>query len=310
MPYSNSLIAEFNRCQLSAFYRYEKHLHRIDEDASAHHLSFGSAGHKALEVLYTGGTMDDAKMAFRKYYPVQLDPNDLAKTADNGCFTIEKYWDHYQSDKGWKILAVEGREFTEDNFGIKPDLIVKDKNDSIYVVDHKFTGAYLNADYFTQYEPNSQITQYIRWVKERYGYCDGFIVNAVALRYRQRAYKGEPAGFWCAFERQVYNRTSSQIERTVTATQDTIADIERAKQRGYWRPNEQSNACKFCSYKVLCGAGWSWEEDESLILSQFRQTCDEAVSSTEEHCTLNLGHEGNHSTAIQVSQPIEFEVTV
>ena len=310
MTYSNSYIAEFNRCNLAAFYRYEKHLRRIEEDSSAHHLSFGAAGHKAFEVLYTGGGVTKAQAAFREYYPVQLDPNDLAKTADNACYMIEKYWTHYAKDKEWEVLAVEGREFTEDNFGIKPDLIVKDRNGNLLVVDHKFTGAYLNYDYFAQFDPNSQVTQYIRWMKERYGNCDGFVVNAISLRFRQRAYKGEAAGFWTAFERQTFNRTSSQVARTAQASTATIADIERAKATGYWRPNEQPNACKFCGYRSLCSAGWSWEDDSELILSQFRQTCDEPVSTTDEHCTLDLGHEGPHSSAIRVNEPIEFEVVV
>lgn len=310
MNHSNSAINEFSRCPLSYFYRYEQHLRRIDEDKSAHHTTFGTAGHKAFEVLYTEGDVKRAQQAMRDYYPVQLDPEDLAKTADNACFAITKYWQHYNMDRDWQVVSVERRDATDDGFGIKPDLVVKDAHDNLLVVDHKFTGAYLNYDWFSQFDPNSQVTHYIRWCKEKYGHCDGFVVNAISLRHRQRAYKGEAAGFWCAFERQQFQRTASQIENTVRSADEVIEDIARAQQRGFWRAAEHKQACHFCSYKSLCSAGWSWQQDRELILSVFKQTCDEPVSATDEHCTLDLGHSGPHSSAIQQASVVEFEVSL
>lgn len=309
--YSNSEVNEFSRCPLSYFYKYQKRLRRIDEaESSIHHTSYGTAGHKAMEVLYTENSVKRAQQAFRDYYPVQLDPTDLAKTADNACFTIAKYWEHYDADKNWEVVAVEGREFTADGFGIKPDLVVRE-NGNILVVDHKWTGAYLNYDWFSAFDPNSQVTQYIRWCKEAYGACDGFVVNAIATRFRQRTYKGEAAGFWCAFERQQFNRTTSQIENTVRSADEVIEDIERAKERGFWRAAEHKQACHYCSFKSLCSSGWSWDLDQELILTTFRQVCDQPVSATDEHCALDEGHSGPHSSAIQSpASSIEFEVEV
>jgi hypothetical protein len=308
--YSNSYVNQFELCHLSAFYKYEKKLQRIDADTSVHHLSFGSAAHKAFEVLYKENDVARAQQAMRDYYPVQLDPTDLAKTAENACFTIAQYWKHYDMDKGWEIVAIEEREHTEDNFDVKPDLVVKDTNSNLLIVDHKFTGRYLNYDYFNQFDPNSQVTQYLRWAREKYGAVDGFIVNAIAFRHRQRAYKGEPAGFWCAFERQTYNRTPGQIARTLRSTNEVIEDIERAKSNGHWRANESSNSCRFCSYRQICSAGWEWESDAELITGMYRQVCDLPVSATDEHCQLDLGHEGAHTSAIQLATPTEFTVEV
>lgn len=307
--YSNSYIETFTRCPLAAFYQNELRLSRIGDDSGAHHLVFGAAGHEAIRALYETGDIVLAQEMLRAAYPVQLDVADLAKTADNGCFTIEKYWEEYDKDRDWEVLSVEEKDLTEDDFTVKLDLVVRDiRNGDILGVDHKFTGRYLNYDFFGQFNPNSQVTHYVRYIKEKYGRCDGFVINAISLRYRQRASKDGPAGFWCAFERQVYNRNDGQIERTVRSKDEAINDIERCKLSNYWRPAETPNACKFCAYRELCGAGWSWDEDSELILNSFRQTCPKYAGT--EHCNLDLDHDGECSTVVQQVVPVEFEVDV
>jgi hypothetical protein len=308
--HSNSGIATFQRCPLAYQYEQVLKLRRIDEDSSAHHLIFGAAIHKALEVLYTKGDLKLSKETMREYYPVQLDTEDFAKTADNACYALEKYWEHYDQDKDWEVVAVEGREFTDSGFGIKPDLVVRDHNDSIFLCDHKTTGSYLAYDYFSQFDPNAQITHYINWCRGKYGHCDGFIVNAIRFAFLKRASKDRAAGFNVEFERQVFQRTKTQIERTLRATEETIKDIERCRETGFWRPQEQPNSCKFCSYRSICSAGWSWEEDSELILNNWRQICDQPISETEEHCQLDLGHSGNHSPLYTGEPQEEFQVEV
>jgi CRISPR/Cas system-associated exonuclease Cas4 (RecB family) len=309
--YSNSEINEFDRCRLAYFYRYQQNLQRIDEDSGAHHQQFGKAIHSALESLYTKGDMKLAQQVLRENYPVQLDTNDLAKTADNGCFAIEKYWEHYDSDHEWEIVeVVESRHLREDGFGVKPDLVVKDHDDNILLIDHKTTGSYLNYDYFARYDPNSQVSHYMHWCREKYGHCDGFVVNAIRFAYLQRKSKDRAAGFNVEFERQTFQRNPSQIAITLRATDEAISDINHCMETGYWRPNEQPNACKFCSYKSLCAAGWNWDDDSELILSQFRSICDKAISATDEHCNLDRYHEGPCSSAIQQTAPVEFAVDI
>ena len=310
MKYTNSYIATFQRCPLACFYSNVLNLRRIEEDSSTHHLAYGAAWAKAKEVLYLTGDLDKAKVTFREFYPVQLDPNDLAKTADNGCYALEKYWTHYDGDREWEIISVEKREFTESGFGIKPDIVVKDRNDNIFLVDDKTTGSYLNFDWFAQFDPNAQITHYINWAREKYGHCDGFIVNAIRFAFLKRASKDRAAGFNVEFERQVFQRTRSQIERTLKATEETIKDIERCHETGFWRPQEQPNSCKFCSYRSICSAGWSWEDDSELILNNWRQICDQPISETEEHCQLDAGHSGDHSPLYTREPQEEFQVEV
>lgn len=308
--YSNSYINSFTQCPLRCRYKHDLHLRPADDATSEHHLTFGRAGHKAFESLYTEGDAAKAKEIFRHFYPVQIDPNDFAKTADNACFTIDMYVKTYDWDKQWKVLAIEEMDHTEDNYTVKLDLVVEDtRNGDILGVDHKFTGSYLDYKFFSKFNPNSQVTQYFRYIKEKYGHCDGFVINAVGMKYRQRAYKGESAGFWCAFERQVMNRTPQQIEQEQQSKDYWIERIEHAKQSGIWGMN--TSQCFLCEYQAACAAGWDWEHDSELIKTLFKQVCDKWIPEQQSHCLLELGHEDDHDGSIKaMAQTMEFEVDV
>lgn len=308
--YSNSHIAEFDRCRLSYFYKYVKKLHPIEEDASDHHLVFGRAMHEAFRVLYTENDVKKAQQCLRDLYPTQLDPEDLAKTADNGCYVIKTYWDHYDGDRNWEIVECESMDSTVDDFTVKKDLLVRDQHENLIVVDHKFTKRYLNFDYFADFVINAQVNHYIRQVKEKYGSCDGFQVNAVRFAFLKRASKDRAAGFNVEFERQIFARTSSQLKETEKAVAESIADIEHCKETNYWRPNEQPNACKFCGFRRLCSSGWTWSDDEELIKNLYRSACDKWDADGQFHCQLDLGHEGSHSPLYTREQQEEFVVEV
>ena len=305
--YSNSFLQAYAKCGLMGHYQFDLHL--VPREGDSHHLVYGRAMHEAFKVLYLENDLKKAQAVLRACYPKQIDLEDLAKTADNGCFTLEAYIKEYNWDKEWKLVAVEEMDHGEDDYVVKLDLVVENiRTGNLYGVDHKFTGRYLNADFWNEFNPNSQVTQYYKYIKEKYGRCDGFIINAVGMRYRQRAHKGEPAGFWCAFERLILNRSQQQIRQDTISRNDWIADIERSRETGIYRMNTAS--CRFCSYRQACAAGWTWEEDSELILTHYRQVCDKWVEDGGFHCRLDLGHEGAHSPEEVVEQVVEFEVEV
>ena len=165
-------------------------------------------------------------------------------------------------DKKWRIVSVEERdEFDygqEDAFSVKPDLILENiEFGGIYGLDHKTVGgsnATLSYDFWGRFDPNSQITKYVSFIKSKYGDCSGFYINAIGLGFRQRVYKGEPAGFWYRFERQMFNRNESQLEQEKLDTRYWINRIEQSKRDNEWGANTDS--CKFCSYKTICAPGW------------------------------------------------------
>ena len=342
--YSNSSINQYAMCPLSYRYKYLLKLHPIEAE-SAHHLVFGRAGHEALRVLYTENDLDAAKAALRAHYPVQLDPDDRAKTADNGCLVLDGYVRQYDWDKNWEVLACEDMDATEDAHVVKLDLVVRDTNTgSILGVDHKWTKSLLNYKYWSKYDPNSQVTQYIRYIKEKYGHCDGFIVNAISLQWLNekdkagrwngkyydvndperlvwshrevryvKYYKKDMCAAWglkVEFERQMLQRTEQQISQDNQSRLYWIKSIEQAKEQDGWAMNTQQ--CFLCQYQMACGAGWDWEHDSSLILNHYRQVCDKWIPEEEMHCTQDLGHEGGchfELPDVNAGQP-EFAVEV
>lgn len=345
MPrYSNSYINQFAFCPLSAQYRYDLRLRPME--ASSHPADFSNALHPALEALHTGRSLDEAKAVFTSHYPPQ-DVNDLARTLPNGLKTLDFYATHYSGDPNWKTLAAEEMASTEDGHVVKLDLIVEDKrNGDVLGVDHKVTGKYLNFDYWKRFDPNSQITQYIRYIKEKHGKCDGFIINAISLNWRNekdkagkwngryfdpadkskpwlafsererryvKYYKQEMVAAWglqISVERQTFNRTPQQIAQDQVSRLYWIDRIEDAKARGIY--GMATDRCFLCEYQPICSAGWDWANDAELITSNYRQVCEKWIPDAHAHCGRDLDHEGDHADVkqgITVLEP-EFVVTL
>ena len=277
MNYSNSYIQQFKTCPLSCYLRYEVGLKKIEDERTEHHLNYGNAIHSALRQIYLGNSLEFAKKRFLEDYPTQLDPDDHAKTQENGLKLLEAYVKRWSDeDKKWKVIAVEVRdEFDygqEDAFSVKPDLIMENiAFGGIYGFDHKTVGgknANLSYDFWGRFDPNSQITKYVSFIKSKYGDCSGFYINAIGVGFRQRAYKGEPAGFWMRFERQMFNRNSSQLQVEQEDTKYWIERIEHSKSTDVFGMNTES--CRWCSFKPICSAGWRWPSDSELITIQYQ----------------------------------------
>lgn len=317
--YSNSQLQSYKDCPLQYHFYWELGLRQRDDEAADHHLRYGDAFHQGLAVLYgsehpyysmsdfdLSGLIQQAQRKFLDAYPVQLDLRDQAKTRANGVKALLDYACRWRADdKSWKVLEVETR--SDDPWSVKPDMVVENvEQGGIYLVDHKTTGAYLNYQYWGQFQPNSQITHYLDYARSKYGPIDGFIINAIGFRFRERAYKGEPAGFWSNFERQVFNRNDFQIEHERQSRQSWIEDLERSRANGFWRTN--TRACRFCSYRSICAPGWDWETDRELIEIQFRQAC--AAHITDGYCALDRGHDGECSPLAPVVMSSELVVEV
>lgn len=326
--YSNSYINQFAFCPLSAHYKYDIRLRPLED--SQHAAAFSKALHPALESLHVNKDVEKAKQVFTAHYPAQSDVNDHARTLPNGLKVLDFYRTHYQGDPQWKTLAAEQMDSTEDGHIVKLDLVVADtRNGDILGVDHKVTSKYLNFAYWNHFNPNSQITQYVRYIKEKYGRCDGFVINAISLtwlnekdkagrwngRYFDPADKSKP---WLAYserdrryvkyykqemvaawglqisvERQTFNRTPQQIEQDQISRFYWISRIEDAKATGIY--GMATDRCFLCEYQPICGAGWDWENDAELIRSNYRQVCEKWVPELNAHCGLDLNHAGDHA---------------
>lgn len=304
--YSNSQLQTYKNCPLQWHFYWDLGLRSLEDESSDHHLRYGAAIHEGLRVVYSGGTLREAQDEFLAHYPRQLDTSDLAKTRQNGITALAEYVKRWrEEDRAWKVVAIEER--SDDPWSVKPDLVVEHReHGGLYLVDHKTTGRYLNYDYWGRFEPNSQITHYLDYGIVKYGPIEGFIINAISLRYRQRASKDGPAGFWCNFERQTFNRKPEQLEYERRSRGAWIADIEYTKEQGFFRTNTDS--CWRCQYRALCKAGWTWEEDRELVEIQFYQCCD-ALLADDNHCVLQREH-GGECAPTRETREVEFEIEV
>ena len=254
--YDNSSLQTYKNCPEQYRLKYIEQLRKREEGISEHDRNFGKAIHSGLESFYKGGSIESVREYFKDCYPNQLSEEDQAKTKENGIILLEAYIKHYQEeDKKWTIKAVEVTDTFEIApgvlFTVKIDLVVEQQG-CIYFVDHKTTGKAFNWNYWGQFEPNSQITAYTAYCQAKFGECSGGIINALQLGHRTRAYKGEPAGFHYAFQRQLFNRNRHQIEAWKQDTLLWIKSLEEAKQdtSNVWRKNE--GQCRFCSYQAVC----------------------------------------------------------
>lgn len=257
----NSQLQEFKNCQYRYWLHYGLGLAKRKEGEESHDRNFGSAIHLGLETYYRGGEWEKVRDSFVKSYPDQLQADDLAKTQENGITILQAYIEHYrEQDKRFKILACEETDTFEIapgiRFKVKIDLIVENlEQGGIYVMDHKTTGKGFDFRYWSQFEPNSQLTGYVAYAKFRFGACSGAYINGIRLGHRQRAYKGEPAGFYYEFQRQLFNRNQTQIENWKRDVLLWVKQMAQAKVDGYGKNMGQCN--NFCSYKPVCMAEWN-----------------------------------------------------
>ncbi|UOF78245.1 pD-(D/E)xk nuclease superfamily [Caudoviricetes sp.] len=270
----NSSLQTFKECAYRYQLKYVEGYEKIEKGAEVHHANFGSAIHKGLEIHYKGGSDYEAIESFKKEYPSQLDPEDLAKTQENGIILLGEYCKRWNGeDSKFEVVAVELKDSFVVNgieYVVKVDMVIRRKDTGeLYIVDHKTTGKSLDYNYWNSFDPSSQITGYCAWAKQKYGQCSGLYINAISFGYRKRAYKGEPAGFHCDFGRQMFNRNQRQIEAWGKDLRGWADKLNEARDKNLWLKN--MGACRFCSYRPICMAEWNLEEDRELIELQYQK---------------------------------------
>lgn len=243
---------QFNNCPQAYRYRQDG-LVKVEESASSNHAGWGSAIHKGLESHYKGA---NAKDAFLADYPENIDEDDLAKNKESGIVVLEAYAKHYATiDQMWEVLSTEelGQvEIGGENHDLHIDLVARHRQSGeIYLWDHKTTEKRASPTYWRSFELSAQLTRYCVFVKEKYGQCSGAIINNISVGHRKRAYKGEPAGFHFAFERQMFNRTPQQIAFWKESEEGWMKLIGFCEKEQVW-PKALGKLCAWCSYYELC----------------------------------------------------------
>lgn len=309
--YSHSMLSLYRSCPLKFRYRYEEHLTPL-QPPSRHDLDYGAAIDAALNVLYgETGSVKAAQAAFAAAYPAEKFPDPLplwsqGKSFANGLAAIRGYAQRWhEEDKHWKVLFIQDyvKEEGEDARSVKLDLIVEDQRDGqVWAIDNKSTGKYLDANYWSSFEPDSQIRTYVDHTRRRFGHCGGFIINAISFKHRSKAYtprkgpqKGQqlPAGDWYDFGRVAFNPNSDCLQLEVANEAYWISRIKHDRDSGLWGYN--TGQCRRggveCEYLKLCESGYSLPTDEELILSYYRRQCPRVLEAG--RCQLDRDHAGD-----------------
>lgn len=87
-----------------------------------------------------------------------------------------RYQNYWKEDEQWEVLHVEEEFYaTVDGHTIRltPDLIIRDKEGQVWIVDHKTTSSYSD----TRREPDLQTYLYFEAVSAVYPECAGFMYN-------------------------------------------------------------------------------------------------------------------------------------
>lgn len=156
------------------------------------YLTWGSAVHRGLELLYEGGRqLDDVIQLMREEGSL----DGLMRLAEDGNFhtpealreVLDRYIDTYSEDLlRYKIVATEGEVTTPINSTVswlgKHDLILREKEtENVYILDHKTTGKKVTSSYYTDpFSHDDQMTSYWWQGQEKYGDAfDGILINAI-----------------------------------------------------------------------------------------------------------------------------------
>lgn len=309
-PYSYSQIQTYAACPTRYKFKYVDQLSPLQE--SDHDLRFGKAWDAALNTYYSGGTILESQHAFANAYPEGDYPAQLpywspGKSFQSGWDAVPEYVERWKDDdQWWEVLTVQEREASgdDDERIVVLDLVVRDRRDGmVYGVDTKTTGKYLDSQYASQFDPHSQIRQYVRHLQEKWGEVGGFYISVTSFRNRSKAYtprKGPdkgiqlPAGDWRDYKRYLFNPNHDAIEQEKRSFSNWVAKIQADRNSQSWAYNTDQcvRGSMTCPYHRICSAGYDWPNDAMLIEPWYRQRCLEIVGG--ERCWLAPSHEGEH----------------
>lgn len=248
-------VQTFLSCPEKYRLRFLEGLKKIQEDAHDQPRKFGEAIHRGIEAYYAGLGATGMVDHFLSIFPKALTEEETVYTPANGN-TVLRYFHDYaqQNDAGYTLVALE--KVLEIQlapgipFSVKPDRIVRHDQTGYWAVDTKTTGKALTEDYWRQYENAAQVSAQAAAVTGTYGQCSGVIIEAIRLGYRSRMYKGEPAGFYVHVQRQIFNRTTAQLDDWKQRALRTLTRLSQTQASGDWEKNTEM--CHWCEYSQLC----------------------------------------------------------
>ena len=257
-------------CPMKWYLQYVKGLRKKSIDDRDIDKLFGKQVHKSLELYYKLGEKDFVTQ-WQEFIDLPPESKEFSKTKANGIELCKEYLGNYSTqDSQMEILDVETvmrTPITDSLVWIaKVDTIVK-LNNNIYSLEHKTTGKFNPQTYFRNFNPNMQVSGQVYSIEKKYKQCSGCIVNVLVSGYRQKAYKGEPAGFHCKFQREIINRDSRQLldfKENVKIGTERLLEYSQDNSMIYKNESACSNF-RGCQYKEVCLTSFGTELDQEIV---------------------------------------------
>jgi hypothetical protein len=267
----------FNQCPYKYRLAKVEGLAIRDDEKSQHHLKWGQGIHAGLEAHYKGLPFSEVEAAFRKEYPENLDPEDLAKTVANGVEVLRQYIAFYSvQDQFWEVVGTEvlGQvEIGGNDADLHIDMIARHRQSGeLYFWDHKTSGKEPGALYWKSYELSGQLTRYTAYLQEKFGECSGAWINGIFVKWLKIKNKyGEGPGLVVKFQRQMFNRTPQQVAFWRESDEGWMRMIAQAERDNNW-PRALNTLCAYCEFYDLCLA--SGDQQVKEMLYQLKETKD------------------------------------
>lgn len=186
---SYSEINTFQRCPKLAQYRYD---YGIQPKTRSVNLTKGIEAHEILKDFFlglqNGLTMDAAwevaeanaweRIEGMKSYTFEDELFDVEKEVEVLLWILQRYVDRYRDE--WEILHVEETFYLlldgGETISFTPDLVVRDRNGTVWIVDHKTTSRIPDGGLPFG---DTQALLYLAGVKSLYPETAGFIFNRI-----------------------------------------------------------------------------------------------------------------------------------
>ncbi len=231
---------------------------------------FGSALHRGLEAFNQALPPQEATRLAQAAYQVEVPETEHLYRPEHLTSILKEYSIyHLQNFGDWNVLEVE-QPFVwqpdgQTDFLVKSDLRIQ-RGEDHYAVNYKTTRKYVDEGFWKKWSMHFQTKAEVEACRVKYGSCTGLILVVLQFGYRQRAYKGDPPGFWCRVSHQELNVAEHQLADWHETVKSWISrmkvDSWNDETNDPW-PKHESN-CGWCEYYELCLSSGNPQVRDSL----------------------------------------------